>query len=175
LVEKKGCDDLLAAVAALPSRFRRTPVTVIGDGPMRSALERSAATAQLEVEFLGARSNEAVRRAMRRAAVLCAPSRRARNGDAEGLPITILEAAAHRLPVVSTCSAGIPEAITDGESGLLVRERDRNALTRALAAMLSDPDMRREMAQAARSRVESRFDVRTQTAILETLYDSMLD
>jgi glycosyltransferase involved in cell wall biosynthesis len=109
---------------------------------------------------------------MQEAALLCAPSRRARNGDAEGLPITVLEAAAHRLPIVSTSSSGIPEAVVDGHSGLLVGERDRPALRNALATMLLDPDLRHRLADAARAAVEDRFDIRTQTAALEVLYDA---
>ena len=160
LVEKKGCDDLLAAVAALPPELRSTPLIVIGEGPLRQSLERAARQADLRVDFRGAQSNDSVRHAMREAAAPCAPSRRARNGDAEGLPITILEAAAQRLPVVSTTSSGIPEAIVHGESGLLVKERDRGALADALARALQDADLRRGLADAGRTIVEERFDIR---------------
>ena len=172
LVEKKGLDDLLAAVATLPQPLRQTPVTVIGDGPLRSALERAANRADLHVDFRGSQRHDAVHQAMRQAAVLCAPSRRARNGDAEGLPITILEAAAHRVPVVSTRSSGIPEAIVDGSSGLLVGERDRKGLREALATMLTDHDLCRRVTEAARAVVEDRFDIHKQTTGLEVLYDS---
>jgi glycosyltransferase involved in cell wall biosynthesis len=172
LVEKKGCDDLLAAVAGLPQPLRGTPVTVIGDGPLKQGLERAAKRADLDVDFRGAQSNDEVRRAMRRAALLCAPSKRARNGDAEGLPITILEAAAHRLPVVSTYSSGIPEAIVDGHSGILVPERHRRALRGALETMLFDEGLRARVADAGRQVVEQRFDIVRQTAALEALYDS---
>lgn len=171
LVDKKGCDDLLAAVAGLPGELRQTRVTIIGDGPVRAELERQAAQLGLAVDFRGVQSNELVRAEMRRAAVLCAPSRRAANGDAEGLPITILEAAAHRLPVVSTTSSGIPEAITDGESGLLVAERDRAALTQALGRALSDGELRRRLAAVGRTVVETHFDIVKQTALLEDIYD----
>ena len=174
LVEKKGCDDMLAALSALPAHLRSTPVTVIGDGPLRAPLERMAGRAGLDAVFRGAQTNAEVHLAMRQATLLCAPSRRARDGDAEGLPITVLEAAALRLPVVSTTTAGIPEAIENGTSGILVKEGDRRGLTGALATMLVNSDMRRSMAAAARARVERDFDVRKQTAKLEDLYDSIL-
>lgn len=171
LVEKKGADDLLAALAALPPDLRSVPVSIIGDGPRRRALEARARSAELDVTFHGALPHEQVTAHMRRAAVLCCPSKRARNGDSEGLPIAVLEAAAHRVPIVATRASGIPEAIVDGESGLLVGERDTGALSRCLETVLRDEARGRRLAARGRERVEQMFDVVRQTAELEALYD----
>jgi colanic acid/amylovoran biosynthesis glycosyltransferase len=173
LVPKKGADTMLAAVAALPTELRQTAIDIIGDGPMRNRLERQARSAGLNVTFHGAQPNEMVRQHMRSAALLCGPSRRAWNGDSEGLPITILEAAAHRLPVVATTASGIPEAIDDGLSGLLVPERCAEQLTQALRTMLSDEPMRKQFADCARARMESDFNIATQTRELEHLYNGL--
>lgn len=171
LVEKKGADDLLAAMALLEGGLRSTEVLVIGEGPARKKLERQAQALSLNVRFLGSLPNHDVRAHMRRAAVLCGPSRRALNGDAEGLPITILEAAAHRLPIVATTASGIPEAVIDGVTGLLVPERSRKKLAAALASLLADDELQDRFASASRKYVEKNFDVSVQTTKLEEIYD----
>jgi glycosyltransferase involved in cell wall biosynthesis/2-polyprenyl-3-methyl-5-hydroxy-6-metoxy-1,4-benzoquinol methylase len=167
LVEKKACGDLLAAVRSEPALYG-VPVHVVGDGPLRAELERQAEG--LDVTFHGWTAPETVHRMMREAAVLCGPSKRASNGDSEGLPITILEAMARRLPVVATTAAGIPEAVVDGETGVLVPEGDHGALAAALVRVLGDAPLRAALAEAGRRRVEERFDVVRQSALLEDLY-----
>jgi colanic acid/amylovoran biosynthesis glycosyltransferase len=174
LVSKKGCADLLRAMARLPEPLRSTPLVVAGDGPLRGQLEALAQRFNLNVRFLGAVDHEMVGTLMRQATLLCAPSKRALNGDAEGLPTTILEAASLRLPVVSTYSAGIPEAITDRESGLLVPESSPSDLSEAIAEMLTDSSLRSRIADAARRTVQTSFDVVNQTAKLEQIYESAM-
>jgi colanic acid/amylovoran biosynthesis glycosyltransferase len=73
--------------------------------------------------------------------VLCVPSVRAANGDSEGLPIVAPEAMAMGLPVVASLSAGIPEAVVHGETGLLGAEGDRVALASNLRALLGDAEL----------------------------------
>lgn len=170
LVEKKGCADLLSAVAGLD---RPPPVEIIGDGPLRGDLERLAGDLRVPVRFRGSCPPAEVAGAMRRSAALCAPSRTASNGDREGLPIALLEAAAHRLPVVSYGAGGILEAVADGETGLLVPEGDVAGLARGLAAVLADPDLAARLGAAGRRRIETTFDIAICTPRLEALYDEL--
>jgi UDP-glucose:(heptosyl)LPS alpha-1,3-glucosyltransferase len=102
--------------------------------------------------------------------VFCLPSVTAASGDAEGLPISILEALASGVPVVATRHAGIPEAVVDRECGFLVDERDVQALADRLSLLLASDTMRNEFALSARKRAEERFDLETNTAELENLY-----
>ena len=87
----------------------------------------------MRVRFLGDLGAAEVREWMRRAALLAAPSVTAADGDAEGLPTVIVEAAASGLPVVATRHSGIPEAVGDGETGFLVPERDAETLAARMA------------------------------------------
>jgi glycosyltransferase involved in cell wall biosynthesis len=169
LVEKKGTADLIDAFARLRPGAR---LVILGDGPLRAPLERRAAG--LRVEFLGSRPPEEVARWMRRAWLLAAPSVTAKDGDREGLPTVVVEAAAAGLPVVGTRHSGIPEAVLDGSSGLLVEEGDVAALAGALETLLGSAELRGSMALAARALAEERFDLARQTAILEQHYDRLV-
>lgn len=175
LVEKKGILDLLTAISrAQELQGRSITSTVIGDGPMRSVAERLASDLGLAVSFLGAQPPAIVERALASSRVFVAPSMRAANGDSEGFGMVFLEAAAQNLPVVSYRHGGVPEAVDDGVTGLLVPEGDRDELAISIVDMLSNPDRARSMGRAGRRRVEEEFDVRTQTRVLEHIYDEVV-
>lgn len=174
LVPKKGADDLLNAVSRLPSELSGTPILLIGDGPERLAMERLASSLRLNATFLGVQPPEQVRHAMRSAGVLCVPSRTAPDGDSEGLGMVFLEAAAQGTPVVSTQHGGIPEAVTDGVTGLLAPERDIDAIAARLATVLQEPEYGERLARAAHERLLASFDLARCTANLEALYDEVV-
>jgi colanic acid/amylovoran biosynthesis glycosyltransferase len=153
-VEKKGIDDLVAALAMLPGL--RPRALFIGDGPMESAMRERAAAAGLDATFLGAQ-----------------PSKTAANGDSEGLPTTILEAASLGLPTISTFHSGIPEAVLHGETGLLCAEGDRAAIARHIEQLLNDDALRARLGRQARQHVVAHFDLRKQTRLLEDLYETV--
>ena len=176
LVEKKGTGVLIEAFAAVRETTPDARLAIVGDGPLRAALERrSEALGQgAAVSFLGALAPDDVLGWLRRAWVIAVPSVTAADGDAEGLPTALVEAAACGLPAVATRHSGIPEAVAGGESGLLVPERDAGALARALAALLSSAETRRRMGAQARALAADRFDLERQTARLEDLYDEVV-
>jgi glycosyltransferase involved in cell wall biosynthesis len=170
LVEKKGTAVLIAAMARLPE----ARLIVIGDGPLRGALERQATALGGRVRFLGALPSDEVAGWMSRAWLLAAPSVTARDGDAEGLPTVIAEAAAAALPTVGTRHAGIPEAVVDGETGFLAAERDVEGLAARIAELLGSRLLRDRMGEAARRLAAARFDGARQSAQLEEIYDGLL-
>jgi glycosyltransferase involved in cell wall biosynthesis len=176
LVEKKGTAYLLEAFARIAGAHAGARLVVIGAGPLRERLEQRAAELGIgaRVVWLGALPHAQVRQWLRRAAVFCLPSCTAASGDAEGLPISVLEAAASGTPVIATQHGGIPEAVEHGTSGLLVPERDACALADALDALLSSESLQRGMGTAARRVAESRFDLQRQTHALERLYEAVL-
>ncbi|HEX8510527.1 MAG TPA: glycosyltransferase [Propionibacteriaceae bacterium] len=173
LVEKKGCADLLEAMSRLPQPLRSTPITVVGDGPLRASLEQQAADLGLHVRFRGALPYSAVAAELARAQVFCVPSRTARGGDAEGFGMVFAEASALRLPVVTYSSGGTPEAVADGRSGLLCPEGDVAALSAALQRVLADAELRSRLGAFGRERVERSFDVVRQSVALEDVYDRL--
>jgi glycosyltransferase involved in cell wall biosynthesis len=175
LVEKKGVDHLLAALATLPANMLRRPIRIIGDGPLRAHLTRLAISYQLEVEFLGQLPSRRVMELMAASEVVVVPSRTATDGDSEGLPTVVLEAAALGKPVLATRHAGIPEAVLEGRTGLLVDEHDVNGLARGLRSLLQDPQLARTIGAAARDHARDHFDIRRCTALIEDCYDEIGD
>jgi colanic acid/amylovoran biosynthesis glycosyltransferase len=170
-VEKKGLGDLLDAMVRVRAAVPAARLLIVGDGPLRGELEAHARRLALGAEFAGWLAPEDVARRLREVRVLCVPSRRAANGDAEGLPTVIPEAAAEGLPVVGTRHSGIPEGVVDGRSGLLAAEGDPEDLASRLTAVLTDDELWRRLSDGAREHVAEHFDPRRQAAELEAIYD----
>jgi len=147
---------------------------MVGDGPLRHELEQQARASLKRFRFVGHQTPAQVRAWHARAQVFCAPSVTAPSGETEGLPISILEAQAAGLPVVSTSHAGIPEAVIDGETGFLAPEHDSALLGQRLLAMVSNPDLAGRLSAAARDQVLSRFNLERQNALLEDIYSSVV-
>jgi glycosyltransferase involved in cell wall biosynthesis len=174
LVEKKGCANLLDAMALVQERNSAVELVVIGDGPLRNEYEAQAARLTLRCRFLGTQPSSVVRAWMARATVFCVPSVVAASGDAEGFGMVFIEAQAMGLPVVSTLSGGIPEAVQHGETGLLVAQRDPHGLAAALLLLLENGDVWRRYSAAGRKRVVEQFDLAQQTGRLETIFEQLL-
>jgi glycosyltransferase involved in cell wall biosynthesis len=176
LVEKKGTAVLIRALAEVRAELPETRLVVLGDGPLRPRLEAQAAALGLSkaVAFLGARSPAEVAGWMNRAWLLAVPSVTAGDGDAEGLPTVLQEAAGCGLPAIGSRHSGIPEAIADGKSGHIVPEGEAAPLAQRLLELLGAPRQRQSMARAARALAEERFDSKRQSALLENLYDRLV-
>jgi glycosyltransferase involved in cell wall biosynthesis len=175
LVEVKGTADLLRAFAVVRRRLPAAELVIIGDGPLRARLGALADELGVAgaVRFLGARPHPEVLAQIAASSVLCLPSATAPNDAQEGLGMVLLEAAATGRPVVGTDHGGIPEAVVDGVTGYLVPERDPEALAERLHALIADPDLGERLGAAGRAMVERRYDLRTQTARLESLYGGL--
>jgi glycosyltransferase involved in cell wall biosynthesis len=175
-VEVKGVDTLLKAFASLAGRHPEAELHLVGDGPLQSSLRSMANWLGLghRVRFLGARSHAEVVEMMRRAWVLCLPSNTTQAGETEGFGIVLLEAAAAGIPVVASRHGGIPEAVLDGVTGLLSDERDANALADHLCTLVGSASLRDQLGSAARSRVETQFNLAQQSAVLSEIYRGLL-
>jgi len=157
LVEKKGYDLLLAALAALPSSLDWR-LTHIGDGELLSPLSAQARKLEIadRIEWRGACDQSEVIAALRAADIFVLPSRIARDGDRDGLPNVLMEAASQDLPIIATNVSAIPEFIENGKHGVLV-EPDAGKLSQALARIIGNPEGRAAMARAARARLVADF------------------
>jgi glycosyltransferase involved in cell wall biosynthesis len=171
LVEKKGLETLVDACALLVARGVDVRCEVIGEGPLRARLERRAAEAGLDGRLVlaGGREHAAVRAAFERAAVFALPCRQLPTGDRDGLPVAIVEALAVGVPVVSTPVGGIPEAVRDGESGLLVPPDDPEALADAIARVLADDELRARLVAGGRAAAAG-FDLGASVSQLRRLF-----
>lgn len=165
LVQKKGVDTLIRAVAALS---RPVALTIAGDGPERASLEAlvQELRATDRVRFLGAVDNETVRQQMQEHAhVFALPCRTDPNGDRDGIPVVLIEAMACGRAVISGDLPAIRELIEDGKDGLLVPPDDPRRLADALEA-LSDERLL-ALGRAARRKVEAEFSLETAIRELE--------
>jgi glycosyltransferase involved in cell wall biosynthesis len=157
-VEKKGYDDLLNALARLPSalhwRFEH-----VGAGELSDRLKAQAAALGIaqRCTWHGAQPQKAVFAALGRADLFVLASRKAADGDQDGLPNVLMEAAHQGLAIVSTRAAAIGEFITDGDNGLLVAPGAPDELAGALARLVADPDLRQRLARRAGETVHTRF------------------
>lgn len=161
LVPKKGFEVLVDAVAQLAARGRRFRVEIAGTGPLAGALRSRVARVGLaERVVLHDRLllQEEISGFLARGHVFCLPCVRGPDGDVDGLPLVLLEAACSGLPLVSTRLVGIPDVVEDGVTGLLVAPGDPDGLAAALERLLGDPALRARLGAAARERAVTRFD-----------------
>lgn len=173
--EKKGHVYALRAFANVLGAGHAAHLTLIGDGEREGRCRVLARTLGIEehVTFAGVRPPPEVAERLARADVALVPSVVARDHDREGSPTVAKEASACGVPVVATYHAGLPEIVDNGETGLLVPERNVEALTDALARLLDEAALRRRLGQAARKKMEREFDLHTQVRTLERHYDQI--
>lgn len=161
----KGHDDLLDAWAALRERIAGWQLLIVGDGPRRAHLEGRVAQMGLagDVRFTGNQDDVPAWFACSDLAVL--PS----FGD-EGVPQSLMQAAACGLPAVSTPIGAISEAVRDGKTGLLVPPRDVRALAAALSYLMTHGDLRLHMGRTARAYAEAHFGIERMLDAMEAVF-----
>ena len=159
-VEKKGYDDLLAALAALPGDLDWRFIH-IGGGPLLGPLKSQARAAGIDqrVSWLGAQAFDVVLANYRSADIFVLPCRIAADGDRDGLPNVLMEAMACALPVLSSRVSGIPELIDDGVNGRLTPPGDAAALAAALGELIADADLRGRLGAAGEARLRGHFSM----------------
>ncbi len=176
LVEAKGLEYALRAVAIARQRWPSMTYTIAGDGPRRGHLEALALELGLarSVEFLGEVTQDEVRSLYQRAHVFVLPSIVSASGDEEGQALVLCEAQACGLPVVATSIGGIPETVVPGRSALLVRQRDPEAMAAALVELAGRSDDWPSMGRAGRRHVEQRFDLEKLNDRLVEVYQQVI-
>jgi glycosyltransferase involved in cell wall biosynthesis len=166
---RKGHATLLKSVRILRDRGIRLLMLVIGDGSERSNVENLAAKLQLDaqsVRFLGARRD--VNELLSAVDLFVLPS------DAEGLPLSVLEAMAAGLPIIATRVGGIPELVDDGEQGVLVTPGDSEGLAGAIERVIQDPSLRARLGQSARTRARGEFSLSVTVQNYDRVYRQAL-
>ena len=168
LVAKKGYDDLLAALALLPGDLDWT-FRHVGGGPLSRRLKAQADSLGLapRLTWLGKRDQTEVIAELRAADLFVLPSKIAADGDRDGLPNVLMEAASQRLPALSTAVAAIPEFLEDGVTGALVPPNDPPALAARLAQLAADPALRARLGEAAEARLRTRFGAEAGLDLIE--------
>lgn len=173
LIEKKGLDVALRAFARFREEWPEAKFAIAGEGPLLGDLEKLVGGLGLEgaVEFVGFLSPEELNALYARSHFFVHPSQVTADGNQEGVPNSMLEAMATGLPVLATLHGGIPEAVTDGQSGVLVEERDEDGLVAGMKGMASDVEWWQATGRAAAIEVREKFEQGAQIAALEAIYD----
>lgn len=171
LVEKKGTDVLLGALALLPGRLHWRLVHV-GGGPLRESLAQQANALGVadRIEWRGAMTQDHLLREYRDADMFVLASRIAQDGDRDGLPNVLMEAQSQAVPCVATRVSAIHELIEDGSTGVLVPPESAPELAAALGGLIADPDRRRAFGLAGQSRVVRHFGMQANLARLATRF-----
>ncbi len=175
LVEKKGFDRLIEALALLPADLD-WHWTHIGGGGLGDLLQGMAEDAGVadRITWRGACDQPEVIEAMRQSDIFVLPSRVAADGDRDGLPNVLMEAASQRLPILSTPVSAIPEFIDSGTHGLLSEDAPK-ALAAAICDLANDPGKTAEMAEAALMRLRQEFGMDPGIARLSERLNAMLN
>lgn len=166
----KGHDDLLEAWVRLRSRVAGWRLLVVGDGPRRAHLERRVAQLDLRTDVTFAGNQDDVPAWFARAQIAVLPS----YGD-EGVPQSLMQAAACGLPAVSTPIGAIAEAVVDGVTGLLVPPRDVASLAAALERLMTQPELRARMGRAAHDYAQANFGIDRMLVAMEEVFSAVAE
>jgi glycosyltransferase involved in cell wall biosynthesis len=175
LIQRKGVRYLLEA---MPRILERHPIKLVitGDGPLREALEAQAAALKVSrsVEFVGFVTKERLGELFRTCTAYVHPAIHDERGDTEGLGVVLIEALSNRKPVIASGVGGIVDVIKDGETGLLVPEKDPEALASAVLRILTNPAEAARLGAQGSAYAARLFDWERITDELETLYFASL-
>jgi glycosyltransferase involved in cell wall biosynthesis len=172
LIEKKGLPVTLRAFAGFLHEHPNAKLTIAGEGPLLDELRKLTRDLNIDghVTFTGFISQEQLRGIYYESHVFVHPSQIGHDGNQEGIPNSMLEAMASGLPVFATEHGGIPEAIENGVSGVLVPEQDHQHLAAALLNAAQDPEFLSRIARNGAEIVRKDFDLRAQARRLEDIY-----
>lgn len=177
LTEKKGHEYAIKAVAKLLPNHSNIEYLIAGDGPLIDKLTSLVMELALseKVRFLGTLEQNEIIELYKQAHIFLLPSVTASDGDQEGIPVVLMEAAAVGLPILSSDHTGIPELVRNGQSGFTVPEKNVDALAEKLEYLIDHPQVWPEMGRSARNCVERDFNITTLNRTLEQIFQNMPD
>ena len=182
--EKKGITHSLEAFANVALKHKNMELSIIGDaGRSRREVEYKNQILQVikdrdigdRVNFLGFLDYPDFIEAAKNHDIFLCHSIRSSDGETEGgAPVTLIEMSAYGMPVLATLHCDIPEVIQDNKSGLLVPEKDVDAMTDRLEFLVTHPEKWEEMGRAGRKHIEQEYDGKKQARKLEQIYASLI-
>lgn len=168
---KKAPIMSIKAFEILLEKFPKAHFTMIGDGELWEEAKKYVAENGLKknIAFMGQQAPALILEKLQESDIFIQHSIKTPSGDSEGTPNSILEASACGLPIISTLHAGIPEAVIQGETGILVQENDFQAMGEALISLAQDPSRKLEMGESARKHMLENYEIKTQAEKLKGL------
>lgn len=176
LVEKKGIEYVIRAIAQVAKKYPNLEYNVIGDGELKEKFEKLSAELNVShiVKLLGWKQQKEIVEILDKCHIFVAPSVTGKDGNQDAPVNTLKEAMAMGLPVISTLHGGIPELVQDGISGFLVPEHDANAIAEKLIYLIEHSQEWKQMGKAGRTRVEEMYDMDKLNDELVNIYQHML-
>jgi colanic acid/amylovoran biosynthesis glycosyltransferase len=178
LVQKKGQINVLKALKILKEarKDKNIELTFVGSGNCLDELKKYVQENDLikYVTFYEHINHEELLQIFKDHDIFIHPSIKTSNGEKEGIPTSILEAMSSGMPIISTYHAGIPEAISNGEEGILVQENDTESLAEAMFSLANNSQMQKSMGNKAILKVRRNYDIKNQIKNLETIYRNVI-
>jgi colanic acid/amylovoran biosynthesis glycosyltransferase len=176
LVEKKGIEYGIKAVAKVARNNHNLDYQIIGDGILRENLQEliKELDATEIIKLIGWKEQKEICEILQKSHIFLLPSVISKEGDCEGIPVSLMEAMAMGLPVISTYHSGIPELIQDGISGFLVPERQVDLLAEKLSYVIHHPELWSNIAYTARQQIEKNYEINQLNDQLVKSYQQLL-
>lgn len=176
-IEKKGVEYAIQAFAQVAKEYQNIEYILIGDGPLKKAIIELIEQLGIsdKVRLMGSCAQKEVIKLVQSAHIYLAPSVTARDNDKEGIPVSMMEAMAMGLPVISTEHSGIPELVQNEITGFLVPERDVESLAEKMQYMIDYPELWPRMGQAGRDWVFEHFNCQKQNNRLISIFREYID
>jgi colanic acid/amylovoran biosynthesis glycosyltransferase len=177
LVEKKGIEYGIRAIAKIAAVHPNIEYNIIGDGELKEKFENLISELNVGhiVKLLGWKQQKEIVEILNDSHIFIAPSVTAADGNQDAPVNTLKEAMAMGLPVISTIHGGIPELVQDGISGFLVKERDADGIAEKLSYLIEHPEVWGKMGSSGRERVEEKYDMNKLNDELVEIYQQMLN
>ena len=177
LIEKKGHQYLIEACAYLKNQNIPFQCVIIGTGSEHSSLVKLIQDNNLEKDIVlaGKKSQGWVRDRLRQSHMFVLACVKTDDNDQDGIPVAMMEAMAMGLPVISTAVSGIPELIKDGETGLLVEERDPRAISRAIIQLSMDPGLRKTLTTSGYDLVKREYNIHRNVKYLRNIFFEVVE
>ncbi len=175
LMPKKGHEYLIRACAKLQAQHVDFQCVIVGSGELEQPLKNLVSELNLNnrVTLAGATSQDWVRERLSRSDVFvlaCVPQK---NGDRDGIPVSMMDAMAMGVPVISTRVSGIPELVRDEDTGLLVTGQSASELASAIERLAADEELRQRIIQNALDLICREYDIKCNTAKLRSLFEEV--
>lgn len=176
LIEKKGFEYAIEAVAQLEKKYHEIEYTIIGSGPLEPELRAQIKRHKLEnkIKIKSGISNEKLLKEYKKAGLFILPCIQAKDGDMDGIPVVLMEAMAMEKPVISTRISGIPELIQNGQNGFLVDQKDPKSLASIIDKIFSGKIDLEMIVKNARNTVIESFNIKEQVEHMNRIFEEVI-
>ncbi|HEY9799175.1 MAG TPA: glycosyltransferase [Leptolyngbyaceae cyanobacterium] len=176
LIEKKGIEYAIRAVAEVAKLYPNIEYQIIGDGELKETLQQLIKSLNItdKVKILGWKTQPEIVDVLGESDIFIAPSITAKDGNQDAPVNTLKEAMLMGLPVIATNHGGIPELVQDGISGFLVPERDAEAIAKKIIYLIEHPEIWSSIGRSGRDYVESNYDIEKLNDDLVEIYHQVM-